>query len=222
MTLPIKDQSLLKQAFTHRSYLNETSAKQSNERLEFLGDSVLQLVTSDYLYHHYSDKPEGDLTALRSALVKTTTLATISTKLDFGQDLLMSRGEDQGGGRTNESLLADTFEAVVGAIYLDSGYQAARDFIESNLINPTLPEIIAKSLYKDFKSTLQETVQSQGHKTPTYHLVSQSGPDHQRSFVMAVTVAGQQLATGEGDSKQEAAQQAAERALTKLATRGTV
>ncbi len=216
MTLPIKDQKLKTRAFTHRSYLNESpDVDSSNERLEFLGDAVLELIVSKHLFHKFPDKPEGELTALRASLVKTTTLAQIASKLDFGSQLLMSKGEDAGGGRQNPGLLANTFEAVLGAIYLDSDLETATAFLQTHLF-PLLDTIIRDQLYRDFKSLFQETVQAQGHPTPTYEVVDQSGPDHQKSFTVSVLVADKPIATGSGMSKQQAQQQAAQNALKKL------
>lgn len=216
--LPIQDKKLLDKAFTHRSYLNESTNdfNESNERLEYLGDAVLELVVSQYLFHQFPDKPEGELTALRASLVKTTTLASVAKELDFGSLLYMSKGEAQTGGRDNESLLANTFEAVVGAIYLDSGFDTANDFISKNLF-PLLPDIIKNNLHKDFKSEFQETVQAQGHPTPTYKLLSSEGPDHEKTFTMALMVGKTLVAKGNGSSKQRAQQEAAEKGLKKLA-----
>lgn len=215
--LPINDQKLLDLALTHRSYLNEHKNRTAhNERLEFLGDAVLELATSEFIYRQFPQKPEGDLTALRSSLVRTSTLAEVATNLQLGDKLQLSKGEAQSGGRTNKALLANTFEAVVGAIYLDSGFQTVVSFLEANLF-PKLDSIIKNKLYKDFKSTLQETVQAQGKPTPEYKLVSQAGPDHEKHFTVAVIVGPTQLATGQGKSKQTAQQQAAKHALEKIA-----
>jgi len=217
MTLPIKNQSLLDVALTHRSFLNESkTATEHNERMEYLGDAVLELVVSEYLYHQFPDKPEGELTALRSALVKTTTLAKVAHTLNLGAMLKMSHGEEQTGGRTNTGLLANTFESVTGAIYLDSGFDAAKDFISTHLF-PLLPDIIKNHSYKDYKSLFQEKVQAEGQPTPTYQSVSEHGPDHHKIFTVAVTVGDQSLATGSGNSKQAAEQAAAHAALGHLA-----
>lgn len=222
MNIPINDKSLLKKAFTHKSYLNESEALESNERLEFLGDAVLELVVSEHIFKIFGDKPEGELTALRSALVKTTTLAEVAGTLGFGDLLLISKGEERTGGRKNPSLLADTFEAVVGAIFMDSGYQAANDFIHQHLISVWLSQIIEKSLFRDFKSTLQETVQAVGSDTPSYKLIRQEGPDHQKIFTVGVIVDNKQMGVGKGPSKQEAQQNAAKEALARLDTKGLV
>ena len=212
-----KNPQLLETALTHRSYLNENrSVKEHNERLEYLGDAVIELAVSAFLYHTYSDKPEGDLTAIRSALVRTETLASVSKTLDFGKTLRMSKGEIASGGRENVALLANTFEAVIGALYLDQGYEKVVSFLQDNLY-PKVEEIVAKNLYKDFKSTLQEMVQSNGKTTPEYEVVSQIGPDHDKLFTVGVKIDGQLIAQGTGKSKQIAQQQAAANALEKLA-----
>lgn len=222
MNIPINDKSLLQKAFTHKSYLNESEALESNERLEFLGDAVLELIVSEHIFKIFKDKPEGELTALRSALVKTTTLAEVSLDLNFGDMLLISKGEEGTGGRKNQSLLADTFEAVVGAIYIDSGYDAASNFIHEHLISVWLDKIIDNSLYKDFKTTLQEKVQAEGKGTPSYKLIRQEGPDHQKIFTLGVIVDNKQLGIGVGSNKQEAEQNAAKQALSKLDSKGSV
>jgi ribonuclease-3 len=204
--LPIKNQQLKKEALTHRSYLNEHSdTKVHNERLEFLGDAVLELIVTRFLFDNFPHQPEGWLTALRAALVKTTTLSQVAQKLDLGTQLRLSRGEEQGGGRQNLTLLANTFEAVVGAIYLDSGLSTAQEFISTHLLTPAqIDRILTHKLFKDFKSLLQETVQAQGQPTPTYKLLGQSGPDHNKLFTVAVLVADKTLGQGTGKSKQEA------------------
>lgn len=211
------DQALLNQAFTHRSYLNETDQKdlESNERLEFLGDAVLELITSLHLYQSFPKTPEGDLTNFRSALVKTDTLSQVATTLNLGQYLKMSKGEDEGGGRQNPSLLANTVEALIGAIFLDQGIDAATKFISTHILSK-LPQIMSLGLHHDYKSTLQEIVQSQGHPTPTYYVLKESGPDHSKHFNIEVRVGDKPLAQGSGHSKQRAEQSAAKAALEKL------
>ncbi len=210
-----KNKQLFEQAFIHRSYLNENrkNTLKSNERLEFLGDAVLELATSLYLFKKYPKKPEGELTALRSALVKTETLAQVASDLKLGINLKMSRGEARSGGQTNSSLLANTTEAVIGAIYLDQGFEAASKFISYHVF-PHLKQILKLGLYKDFKSTLQETIQSKGHPTPEYKTISSSGPDHHKTFKVKVLVEDKTLATGIGPSKQKAQQDAAKNALS--------
>lgn len=211
-----KNQPPLNQALIHRSYLNEhRQVSQSNERLEFLGDAVLELVITEHLYHHFPKKSEGDLTALRSALVKTQTLGQVAKGLGVGDLLKMSHGEEQSGGRTNLALLANTLEAIIGALYLDQGLLKAQDFIHKHLL-PLLPTIISRKLYQDFKSTLQETSQSRGFLAPTYKVVKSIGPDHRREFTVTVSVNGKAVAHGTGLSKQVAEQSAAHSALEKL------
>jgi ribonuclease-3 len=210
------DQKLLDLALTHRSYLNEDSTNTSNERLEFLGDAVLELTVSEFLYHHRPDEPEGILTAARSAMVRTETLAEVARQLDLGSVLKMSRGEEKTGGRENESLLANTTEALVGAVYLDGGFAAAREFVARHLI-PKADEVLSGSL-KDPKSLLQEKVQELGFSAPTYQTLEAIGPDHSKMFVVAVSAMNQkQLAVGRGKNKQLAQQQAAKNALKKVA-----
>lgn len=212
---------LLETALTHRSALNErlSSATESNERLEFLGDAVLELVSTEYLYQRCSDQPEGVLTAYRSALVKTTTLATVAQQLDLGERLYLSRGEEATGGRANVSLLADTVEALIGALYLDQGYPAAQAFIETHVL-VLFDEMLSQRLYKDAKSDLQEFVQSKKWPTPEYRVVQESGPDHEKNFVIEVIINSSSFAQGEGKSKQIAQQQAATAALEKLGQMG--
>ncbi len=209
--------SLLITALTHRSALNEnvSTSKESNERLEFLGDAVLELCTTEFLYNLLPDTPEGELTAFRSALVKTTTLAKVALQLNLGKKLMMSKGEEQTGGRTNASLLANTFEAVIGALYLDQGYNAVYLFLEKNLF-PYFEHIKKHNLHKDYKSKLQEVVQSKGQPTPTYKVIKEQGPDHEKTFTVAVYVAEEKQAEAEGTSKQRAEQAAAKLTLEKI------
>lgn len=211
---------LLNTAFTHRSALNEketsgTASKDSNERFEFLGDAVLELATTKFLFAKLADEPEGVLTAYRSALVKTTTLAELARELDIGQKMFMSKGEEATGGRSNNSLLADTTEAVIGALYLDQGFEAVENFLAKYLF-PKFEEIKAKKLYKDSKSSLQEVVQARGLPTPDYRVVAEKGPDHDKEFTAQVLVDGKTIGVGEGKSKQLAQQEAATQALAKL------
>jgi ribonuclease-3 len=214
--LPIKNPALLELAFTHRSFLNENATiKEHNERLEFLGDAVLELISSEFLYHQFPNIPEGELTAYRAALVKTTSLGALADKLGYGEPLRLSKGEEMSGGRHNMSMLADTFEAVIGAIYLDQGYQTTVDFLTTHLF-PQIDSIIQNKLFKDFKSSLQEYVQAHGATSPEYSVVNESGPDHNKIFTIGVKVSGNMIATGTGRSKQEAQQQAAKCALEKM------
>jgi ribonuclease-3 len=211
--ITFKDPELLKLAFVHRSYLNEVKQTQiSNERLEFLGDSVLSLLTSHFLYTTYPHFPEGILTNIRSSLVKTTSLNDISKSLGLGDLLFLSHGEEASGGRTNQSMLADVFEALLGAIYLDQGIETARKFLEKYLF-PDAEEIIATKSYIDYKSLLQELIQERSRVSPTYHVVKSEGPDHARTFWVEARADGAVLGSGSGKSKQEAEQAAAERAL---------
>jgi ribonuclease-3 len=208
---------LLETALTHRSALNErlSRATESNERLEFLGDAVLELISTEYLYSRCQAAPEGVLTAYRSALVKTTTLARVAKKLQLGERLYLSRGEEVTGGRTNVSLLADTVEAVIGALYLDQGYAVAQAFVETHILS-LFDEVVQQRLYKDAKSDLQELVQSKKWPTPEYTVLEATGPDHEKNFVIEVVINGAPFARGEGRSKQLAQQEAAAAALEKL------
>lgn len=209
------DTTLLLMAVTHRSYLNEhrDATWQHNERLEFLGDAVLELVVTDFLFAKYPEKPEGELTAIRAALVNTNSLAAASERLGVNKFLLMSKGEAKDEGRARQYILANVFESCIGAIYLDQGYNAARDFIASRLFANT-EDIINKRLWQDAKSRFQELSQEHASITPTYDTVSQTGPDHDRVFTVGVYLRNEKVAEGKGRSKQEAEQQAASAALT--------
>ena len=213
--LKIKDH-LLKQALVHRSYLNENKeVKASNERLEFLGDAVLELVVSEFIYKNYPQKSEGKLTKLRSKIVCTETLGWLAKRLSLGQLLLLSRGEEASGGRENPSLLANTFEAVIGALYLDQGRKAVVNFLEKILFNQ-LEEVLEKSSPEDFKSQFQESIQAKDQPTPIYKLIDASGPDHKKVFKVVVLVGKQVIAEGMGPTKQKAEQEAARTALEKI------
>lgn len=209
-----KDRALLKQAFTHRSYLNENKNAdiEHNERLEFLGDAVLELVATDYLYSTYPKKPEGDLTALRSALVNSVMLASIGSELEFNKYLLLSRGESKDMGRARQYILANTFESVVGAIYLDSGYDKAKEFIARVLL-PKTKEIEEKRLWIDAKSFFQEKAQEKTGVTPSYKTLKEQGPDHDKEFTVGLYLNELLVAEGRGKSKQEAEQDAARNGL---------
>jgi len=209
-----QNEELLDKALTHRSYLNESDALESNERMEFLGDAVLELVVSEYLFIKYPAEPEGILTNYRSALVKTESLAETARKLDLGSKLKMSKGEEQNGGRENTSLLANTFEAVIGAIYLDGGYDASKKFIEKFILKE-LSRIIENQLYRDAKSLFQEKAQEKAGITPTYEVIKEWGPDHARNFQVGVFLEKEMVGVGDGPSKQEAQQVAASDALKK-------
>ncbi len=215
MPLPtFKNQDLLTNALTHRSALNEnlSTSSESNERLEFLGDAVLELATTKFLFAAMPEEQEGMLTAYRSALVKTTTLAEVAQELGLGEMLFMSKGEEASGGRQNIGLLANTVEAVLGALYLDQGFDAAYSLIETYIL-PRLEEIKQKKLYKDAKSQLQEFVQSKGFAAPDYVVIDESGPDHDREFTIKVLVDGLEAGRGKGKSKQLAQQSAAQYVL---------
>lgn len=207
---------LLEAAFVHRSYLNESREKRSsNERLEFLGDAVLALMSSEFLYKKYPDYPEGTLTNIRSGLVKTKSLAEVAKELGLGSLLFLSRGEEDSGGRTNASLLADTFEALLGAMYLDGGFEVGKTFLSAYLF-PRVEEIVASKSYVDFKSLLQEIIQEQSKISPTYRVTRSEGPDHAKTFWVEVLAADSILGSGMGKSKQEAQQAAASAALEKM------
>ncbi len=217
LNLSFSNKSLLQRALTHRSYLNENIDYpfEDNERLEFLGDAILDFVTGEYLYHRFPEMPEGRLTNLRSALVRTERLAEFAVKLDLGQFLFLSRGEDDNGGRVREAVLCDTFEALIGALYLDSGLDVARHFIH-RIIEPALQEILANNAERDPKSLLQEMAQSHCQITPTYRTVKEEGPDHSKEFTVEAVVGEKVYGRGRGFSKQIAAQSAAEEALQNL------
>lgn len=208
------NQGHLLSAVTHRSYLNEhkDATQEHNERLEFLGDAVLELVVTDYLYHKYPEKPEGELTAVRAALVNTTSLSDSAQKLGIGDFMLMSKGEAKDTGRARQYILANAFESVIGAIYLDQGYAAAEKFIGEQLFAKT-DRIVEKKLWQDAKSRFQELAQDKVSITPSYEMISQEGPDHDRVFTVGVFLKTEQVASGKGRSKQEAEQDAAEKAI---------
>jgi ribonuclease-3 len=206
------DKKLLHKAFLHRSYLNERrEEKESNERLEFLGDAVLEFVVSEQLFARFPNEDEGHLTTLRSRLVNTISLAETARELELGEALYLSRGEEQSGGRQNTGLLANTVEARLGAVFLDQGIDAARDFIDRFII-VKIPETVKKSL-KDPKSILQEQVQAQNLPAPLYKVVEEAGPDHAKAFTVEVLIDKKSYAQGAGSSKKAATQDAAEKAL---------
>lgn len=209
-----KNKDLLTQALTHKSWVNEHICERtSNERLEFLGDAVLEFVISKELYSHFPEKEEGYLTALRANLVNTENLGNLANKLGVGEALFLSKGEEEGGGRENKSLLADTVEAVIGALFLDQGISMVEVFIKENLI-VEIPEKIAKPL-KDAKSRLQEYVQAKGLPAPKYKVLEESGPDHNKKFIIEVLIENHSWGKGTGKSKSLAEQEAARMALTK-------
>ena len=210
------DINLLKQACTHRSYLNENkgNALEHNERLEFLGDAVLELVITSYLFRKYPDKHEGDLTSYRSALVNTHSLSKVATSLGVNEYLLLSKGESKDTGRARAIIIADSVEAIIGAIYLDQGYNSAANFISTNLLEVIdIDEIVEKKLWLDAKSRFQERAQEETGITPSYKTLKEIGPDHNKEFTLGVFLGDTQIALGNGLSKQEAEQKAAEKAL---------
>jgi ribonuclease III len=211
--LEFDDPNLLITAFTHRSYINEhkKNAENHNERLEFLGDAVLELVVTEFLYVNYSE-PEGILTNWRSALVRTESIGAAATKLGFETMLRLSRGEKRGSDRARQQILANSFEAVVGAIYLDKGYEVAKKFISEHIID-TLPTILETGSWRDPKSYLQEVAQEKEALTPIYKVLSEDGPDHDKVFTLGVFIGSQLRGSGTGSSKQAAQQKAAEEAL---------
>lgn len=209
-----KNTDLLQQAFTHRSFLNENrqSGREHNERLEFLGDAVLELVVTEFLYGKYPKKAEGELTAVRAALVNTTSISSAAVALGMNDYLLLSRGEAKDTGRARQIILANAFEALIGAIYLDSGYDPAARFIADQLFNRA-EKIVDDRLWQDSKSKFQEVAQEKTNITPSYQMLQQSGPDHDKRFIVGVFLNSEKIASGEGRSKQEAEQAAAEKAL---------
>lgn len=212
--ITFKNKNLLMQAFLHRSYLNENKAVKidHNERLEFLGDAVLELVVTEYLFSKYPKRPEGDLTSYRASLVNTVTLSSVAGELDMNDFLLLSKGETKDTGRARQYILANTFEAFVGALYLDQGYNIAKDFIAKNLF-PLTDEIVAKRLWQDKKSRFQEVAQDKENITPQYKTLDETGPDHAKNFIVGVFLDEEKIAEGKGKSKQEAEQDAAQNAL---------
>lgn len=204
-----KDTSILSTALTHRSFLNENKNKIiiSNERLEFLGDAVLELWTSHYLYNSFPNYPEGRLTNLRSLIVRTENLAQIANSINLGTFLFLSHGEEANGGRKNLSILADSFEALIGAIFLDSGQSASDQFLKQ-FMTDSIKKISHQKNYKDPKSVFQEIAQSKKGITPIYKTIKEIGPDHAKKFTVAVYLADQKIATGTGVSKQKAEENA--------------
>ncbi|KKT78642.1 MAG: Ribonuclease 3 [Parcubacteria group bacterium GW2011_GWF2_44_8] len=208
------DPTVLLSAVTHRSYLNEhrEATWEHNERLEFLGDAVLELVVTDYLFSKYPEKPEGELTAIRAALVNTNSLAAASEILGVNKYLLMSKGESKDEGRARQYILANVFESCIGAMYLDQGYDSAKKFIADRLFGNT-EDIVKQRLWQDAKSRFQELSQEHASITPTYDTLSQDGPDHDRIFTVGVFLRHEKVGEGKGRSKQEAEQQAAQAAI---------
>jgi ribonuclease-3 len=207
------DIQLLITALTHRSYVNEhkKSVTEHNERLEFLGDAVLELVATDFLYKHY-DEPEGILTSWRAALVRTESISAAGEALDYAHLVRMSRGEKNGSDRARQAILADVFEAIIGAIYLDKGYKAAEDFIAKHILSK-IDEVLDSESWRDPKSHLQELAQRSDGETPVYKVLKEEGPDHEKTFLVGVYVGGSLKGTGSGHSKQEAQTLAATTAI---------
>jgi ribonuclease-3 len=208
------DKKLLEQAFIHRSYINENTGSQlcHNERLEFLGDAVLELIVTDYLYNKYPDRDEGSLTAYRSSLVNAITIGEIALSLGMNEYLLLSKGEARDIGKARGYILANTYEAYVGAVYLDRGYDVAKDFIAKSLFNK-IDIIVAKKLWRDPKSLIQEKSQEFLNVTPSYKVLYEAGPDHDKHFTIGIHFGDELIAEGKGKSKQEAEQEAARKAL---------
>lgn len=217
MVIPqFKNPHLLRRALTHRSYLNENpDITADNERLEFLGDAVLDLVIAALLYHRLPEMQEGRLTRLRAALVRTERLAAVARELDLGAQLFMGRGEEESGGRGRDSLLCDALEAIIGAYYLDSGLEAVRTFVEP-LFQPVLEQVLRERADIDAKSLLQEWSQAQSGTAPHYVIVDGAGPDHERTFTAQVVLGDQVAGQGVGRNKRAAEQAAAVDALTRL------
>lgn len=211
-----KDISLLRMACTHRSYLNENrgSGLEHNERLEFLGDAVLELIVTSFLFRKYPRKAEGELTAYRSAIVNTVSLSKVANHLGLNEYMLLSKGESKDIGRARAIILANAVEAVIGAIYMDQGYDAAANFISEHILNVIdIDEIVEKKLWLDAKSRFQEKAQEKNGVTPTYRTLKEVGPDHDKEFTLGVFLGDTMVASGMGASKQEAEQKAAEKAL---------
>lgn len=207
-----KNKSLLLNALSHSSYANEArNGVTSNERLEFLGDSVLSIIVSDYLYFHFSDKPEGELTKLRASLVCEKTLCSFSKELELGKFLRLGKGEDKGGGRERASILADAFEAVLAAIYLDGGMEMARKHVMRFVLKEL--EHINDSVFKDYKTALQEIIQRNPEESVSYVLTDEFGPDHDKQFTVEVRLNSNTIGKGIGKSKKQAEQMAAKQAL---------
>lgn len=212
--IKFKDKKLLKQAFTHRSYLNENPslALEQNERLEFLGDAILELAITEFLYKKYPKKTEGEMTALRAALVNSITLSEVAGGLNIGDLMLLSKGEAKSLGKARQYILANAFEALIGAVYLEHGYEKTFGFLEKTLFGK-IEEVIEKKLWIDAKSLFQEKAQEIESVTPSYKVLSESGPDHEKVFVMGVFLGNELVAEGKGASKQEAEQDAARNGL---------
>jgi ribonuclease-3 len=214
LNIDFKDKNLLFQAFTHRSYLNENNDVKNghNERLEFLGDAVLELIVTEHLYKKFPNSTEGELTAFRSSLVNTQVIGGASQSLGMNEYLLLSKGESKDIGKARMHILANTFESFIGALFLDQGYSSCEKFIQKNLFTK-LDEIVNKKLWRDSKSLTQEKAQEIYHVTPSYKVLTESGPDHDKKFTVGIYFGNDLIAQGKGKSKQEAEQTAARSAL---------
>lgn len=212
-----RDSTLLQRALTHRSYLNEfpDHPYPHNERLEFLGDAIIDFVVGEFLFHQIPDMQEGELTLLRARMVNEDALASLATQIGLGQEVMMGRGEESNGGRTRAALLADSFEALVAAMYLDQGMPAVSTWM-TPLMTMTTEQLLAAGSGKDARTYLQEVIQGQRGQTPRYFVVGQEGPDHERTFTTEVRVGDEVLGVGKGRSKQLAAQSAAQNALDRI------
>jgi ribonuclease-3 len=210
-------EELLKNVFVHRSFLNENKSYSlpSNEKLEFLGDSVLSLITSIYLFKHYTELEEGDYTDIKASIVRTESLAEASSQLELGEFLMLSRGEEKGNGRKNNNILADTFEALVACIFIEHGFDTAYDFVLKNLFKDKLDYIVKNKLYMSPKSRLQEIIQAKHKILPTYRVIEESGPEHSKEFKVSVYLNETLIGTGTGTSKKQAEERAAQKALEK-------
>ncbi|TSC78349.1 MAG: putative ribonuclease III [Parcubacteria group bacterium Gr01-1014_33] len=214
LSFEFQDKDLLLQALTHRSYLNENPSFRlwHNERLEFLGDAVLELAVTEELYKKFPDKPEGELTSFRAALVNAKMLSDVAVDIGINEFLMLSRGEAKDVGRARQYILANAFEAIVGAMYLDQGYSATQEFI-LRVVTSRMSEVLTKKLYKDPKSLFQEEAQERAGITPTYEVTREWGPDHDKHFVVGVYLDAELVAEGEGPSKQIAQEEAARNGL---------
>ncbi len=212
--ITFNDKTLLTQAFIHRSYLNEHREIKldHNERLEFLGDAVLELIITDHLYKSYPEETEGALTSYRAALVNAVTLGELAAEIGVNDFLLLSKGEAKDTGRARQIILANAYEAIVGAIYLDQGYDGAKKFISANLF-PLTAKVVSAKLWQDAKSYFQEKAQETYNQTPRYELLSEAGPDHNKKFTVGLYIGDELVTEGEGHAKQEAEQDAAKKGL---------
>lgn len=213
--IEITNAYLFETAFTHKSFANEHKGVDHNERLEFLGDAVLELAVTRHLFEAFPEEPEGNLTKYRSALVSGASIAAVAKHLGLGNHLVLSRGEEASGGRKKNPILANTFEALVGAIFLDAGFEASEAFLRQYLF-PRLSAVVEKRLFVDAKSGFQEWAQDKLEQTPEYRVLSESGPDHDKTYIVGVFVGDEQMGEGSGSSKQKAETAAAENALERL------